>query len=165
MTDGCGPKCSGSCSKCDPVGFSLRTLVASKIGVLTGFYSTLNPLYTTQQQLLWELRTWGPHTPDDESSSWPTPTARDHKDTPGDWILSTRSDDRKRIDQLHRQVYVDFLLDEDIRRSLGSLPLLSFRVNPQWVECLMGFPTGWTELESSETPLSPNVLKSLDDLL
>jgi hypothetical protein len=132
---------------------------------LTGFFSTLNPVPTTQQQYVWELKTWEPHTPDDESSSWPTPTARDHKDTPGEWILSTRSDDRKRIDQLHRQVYMDFLLDEAIRPSLGSLPLLSFRVNPDWVECLMGFPTGWTELESSETPLSPNVLKSLDDLL
>ena len=28
------------------------------------------------------------------------------------------------------------------------------RLNPQWVEWLMGFPRGWTELEDLETPLS-----------
>ena len=28
------------------------------------------------------------------------------------------------------------------------------RLNPQWVEWLMGFPQGWTDLEDSETPLS-----------
>jgi DNA (cytosine-5)-methyltransferase 1 len=26
------------------------------------------------------------------------------------------------------------------------------RLNPTWVEWLMGFPTGWTDLEDSETP-------------
>jgi hypothetical protein len=26
------------------------------------------------------------------------------------------------------------------------------QLNPQWVEWLMGFPTGWTDLEESETP-------------
>jgi hypothetical protein len=26
------------------------------------------------------------------------------------------------------------------------------RLNPMWVEWLMGFPTGWTDLEASETP-------------
>lgn len=28
-------------------------------------------------------------------------------------------------------------------------------LNPTWVEWLMGFPTGWTDLKPSETPLSP----------
>jgi hypothetical protein len=27
-------------------------------------------------------------------------------------------------------------------------------LNPTWVEWLMGFPTGWTDLEASGTPLS-----------
>jgi len=25
-------------------------------------------------------------------------------------------------------------------------------LNPEWIEVLMGFPTGWTDLEDSETP-------------
>lgn len=165
MSDGCGPTCFGSCSSCDPVGFCLRMLVASKIAALTGYYSTLIPSTTTQQQLLWELKTWGPLKSDDESSFWPTPTARDCRDTPGEWILLLRSDGRKRIDQLHRVLYVDGLLDDSMRKNLGNLPILSFRVNPNWIEELMGFPTGWTELESSEIPSYRNASKLLDDLL
>jgi hypothetical protein len=139
--------------------------VASKIGGSTGFYSTFVPLITTQQQLVWELKTWGPLKDDADGSSWPTPTARDHKDTPGEWMLALRSDDRKRIDQLHRVLYMDGLLGGDVANILGSLPVLSFRVNPNWIEELMGFPTGWTELESSETLSSLNASKLLDDLL
>jgi hypothetical protein len=29
------------------------------------------------------------------------------------------------------------------------------RLNPVWIEWLMGFPTNWTECEVSETPSSP----------
>lgn len=29
-------------------------------------------------------------------------------------------------------------------------------LNPMWVEWLMGFPAGWTDLEHSEMPSSPN---------
>ena len=29
------------------------------------------------------------------------------------------------------------------------------KLNPEWVEWLMGFPTGWTDLKDSETPSSP----------
>ena len=28
------------------------------------------------------------------------------------------------------------------------------RLNPEWVEWLMGFPAGWTDLEASATPSS-----------
>lgn len=31
----------------------------------------------------------------------------------------------------------------------------SGQLNPQWVEWLMGFPNGWTDLEDSETQSSP----------
>jgi hypothetical protein len=31
----------------------------------------------------------------------------------------------------------------------------SGQLNPTWVEWLMGFPLGWTDLEPSETPSSP----------
>jgi hypothetical protein len=32
-------------------------------------------------------------------------------------------------------------------------------LNPTWVEWLMGFPTGWTDLEPSATPSCPKSLK------
>jgi hypothetical protein len=30
------------------------------------------------------------------------------------------------------------------------------QLNPTWVEWLMGFPPGWTDLDASATPSSPN---------
>ena len=57
---------------------------------------------------------------------WPTPAARD-------WKSGTGAKPRE-----------------------GHAPQLTDRVggqlNPTWVEWLQGFPTGWTDLEDSETP-------------
>lgn len=48
------------------------------------------------------------------------------------------------------------------RQAKGKQLMLSMVVsetsgalNPAWVEWLMGFPTGWTDLEPSATPSSP----------
>src|SRR3990167_713017 len=64
---------------------------------------------------------------------WPTPTTGDHKDT-GDSVSLGR-------------VPVNSLLGRAVgpTKAGGSL-------NPTWVEWLMGFPLGWTDLEDSETP-------------
>ena len=35
----------------------------------------------------------------------------------------------------------------------------SGRLNPQWVEWLMGFPVGWTDCDASETPSCPRLPK------
>jgi hypothetical protein len=58
----------------------------------------------------------------------PTPTARDSKSGKG----KTQSDRGRKNGQSLSEV------------SGGQL-------NPQWVEWLMGFPDGWTDLEDSET--------------
>ena len=69
---------------------------------------------------------------------WPTASARDWKDTPGMAQEATNPDGslRKRTDQLARAVYED-----DPQNTTGQL-------NPDWVEWLMGVPTGWTDLGS-----------------
>jgi hypothetical protein len=68
--------------------------------------------------------------------NWPTPSARDWKDSPGMALTAVNSDGshRKRNDQLARAVY-------SVTPPSGSL-------NPDWVEWLMGVPTGWTGLDS-----------------
>ena len=67
---------------------------------------------------------------------WPTPTARDSRTLRG-------AQDRKR----------------DGGPSLAQTMLndghSDGRLNPTWVEWLMGFPTGWTDCADSGTPLSP----------
>lgn len=65
---------------------------------------------------------------------WPTPQASDAKN------YKTRV--------RHKSNAV--MLSEAIHTTSG----VTGRMNPGWVEWLMGFPEGWTDLEHSETPLS-----------
>jgi len=90
---------------------------------------------------------------------WATPTTRDHKDTPG---MATKAGHRSRLDQTPRMAFA-FPLDPTTTpngawcfRFVQSLP--QRRLNPAFVEWLMGFPDGWldergeTSSEGSETP-------------
>ena len=67
---------------------------------------------------------------------WPTPTASDHK---GSGPTNIRKDGKDRKKDR---------LDYAVEQKSGTL-------NPNWVEWLMGVPTGWTELDSWVTELSP----------
>lgn len=101
---------------------------------------------------------------------WPTPSARDWKDTPG--MKARRRDGRDRsADQLPRAVYLEEsarfypTMDYGAAKGRGQASAddrsrLGGSLNPEWVEWLMGFPPGWTALEPSEMPLSRKSLKS-----
>tara|TARA_B110000208_G_scaffold140293_1_gene169254 strand:- start:245 stop:1213 length:969 start_codon:yes stop_codon:yes gene_type:complete len=77
---------------------------------------------------------------------YPTPSARDWKDRPGMAKTAVNPDgsERKRNDQLARAVY-------------ATENPISGHLNPDWVEWLMGVPTGWTELGSWGTELCPQL--------
>ncbi len=100
---------------------------------------------------------------------YPTPSSRDWKDTPG---MSTNPDgtERKRSDQLARfvynyptpgttgmsngtgnceytnKLYKQGQISDEERRSMRAGN--GGRLNPDWVEWLMGWPIGWTRPES-----------------
>ena len=103
---------------------------------------------------------------------WPTPTTRDYKDgtakscanvpvngllgravhmfsTPNarDWKNATAKewDNPKNTRNLNRQIAKLSEGEESTEARNGQL-------NPTWVEWLMGFPLGWTDLSASETP-------------
>ena len=59
---------------------------------------------------------------------WPTPTVNDSKKNGGPSQLRDREKKGKNLNA----------------KAGGSL-------NPEWVEWLMGFPKGWTDLDHSET--------------
>jgi hypothetical protein len=65
-----------------------------------------------------------------QAKMWPTPTLQDAKN-------ATQPPSQKDRDHLPGA-----LMREGISGSL----------NPAWVEWLMGFPEGWTDLKHSETP-------------
>lgn len=107
---------------------------------------------------------------------WPTPTSRDWKDTPG--MAETGADGRDRLDQLARVVYHEERknwpsprasdaekvpsghrgnedsLNASVARAENLAVAATGKLNPTWVEWLMGFPLGWTDLEPSETQSS-----------
>jgi hypothetical protein len=83
--------------------------------------------------------------------NWPTASARDWKDTAG---MSTERDGKAlgRVDQLPRAVFhQDGLLDQASTNTNGKSQELQGKLNPNWVEHLMGLPVGWTDLGSWET--------------
>lgn len=73
---------------------------------------------------------------------WPTPTASD---------AETGKTDIVRFQSL----------DVAVRNGKVAMEA-GGQLNPRWVEWLMGFPSGWTDLEPSETPLCPKSSSSSD---
>ena len=69
--------------------------------------------------------------------TWPTPSARDHK---GGYVGGRIRDGKVSFDTL--DVAVQHVSNKD--KKFGTL-------NPNWVEWLMGLPTGWTDLGSWAT--------------
>ena len=83
--------------------------------------------------------------------SWPTPTNRDHK---GGYQYGRMRNGKVSLDTLDAAVQAyrpGGLLNQDLAaiKTFGQL-------NPQWVEWLMGYPVGWTELSASVTALFPS---------
>jgi hypothetical protein len=70
---------------------------------------------------------------------WPTPTASSWGSTGHRAILDAR--------------IMDGSITEQDKRAMTAGN--GGKLNPEWVEWLMGFPIGWTDLEASETPSSP----------
>jgi hypothetical protein len=71
----------------------------------------------------------------DQVKLWPTPTASDHK---GSGPTVMRKDGKNRLNDR-----LDYSTEQ--RQPSGG------RLNPTWVEWLMGFPEGWTDLKPSAT--------------
>lgn len=81
---------------------------------------------------------------------WPTPAARDYRGANGYETTLDKMEQGRRahLDQLPNAVQV--VEGKAIRGTL----------NPMWVEWLMGFPLGWTDLKPSEMPSSRKYRKS-----
>jgi len=70
---------------------------------------------------------------------WPTPASRDYKGQNS--VVTMKSKLAKGMRAQQGQLPNVVAMDGDI----GQL-------NPTWVEWLMGFPSGWTDLKDSGTP-------------
>ena len=82
-----------------------------------------------------------------EVKNWPTATARDWK---GCGNAITRKDGKHRIDNLEAVIKYGPQDQANLNTS-GKSQELQGKLNPNWVEHLMGLPVGWTDLGSWET--------------
>ncbi len=88
----------------------------------------------------------------DAVKNWPTPCARDYKGANSPRHLEA-SRGRKHMDQLPNFLMLSHQGQQILKLGEhGSKPGV---LNPQFVETLMGLPTGWTDFAPSETQSSP----------
>lgn len=134
----CGPKCGESLAILSQDGLWLKMYqdyLQARMGGSFEEFSEILPrwgiLSGGELQALPQLE---PYTNASEWRLLPTPTASDHK---GGCL---RKNSKKQMSNLKEHVYI--FCDQQTH---------SIYLNPQFLEGLMGFPTGWTELNVSET--------------
>lgn len=88
----------------------------------------------------------------DAIKNWPTPCARDYKGANSpQHLLASRG--RKHMDQLPNFLMLSHQGQQILK--LGEHGSETVVLNPQFVEALMGLPTGWTDFEPLGTQSSP----------
>ena len=142
MTAHSGQKCSESYARYSPLGSLVRMLVESSQWNSTQCYLTWKVRANPANRLLFQLVPSMPdtsetgsgllHTPTATAKLWPTPTATDYKGAPKNRFMGSE----KYRGNLREAVRSDHH---------------SGQLNPTWVEWLMGFPIGHTDLSPSET--------------
>lgn len=167
----CGPKCSGLSGSCARIASSVRTYLESS-ALPPGRWSrtwsrqAITPSCSILKLRLSERGTDGQGSFSSASQMWPTPTA-------GQCGMTARTSNRpiEKSTKLGTQVYVrsglapmvatplarDYRTGQRKRfgnplRSKNLNDQIGGQLNPMWVEWLMGFPIGWTDLSVSETP-------------
>jgi hypothetical protein len=125
----------------------------------------LPPSGMTQNGVLFLQHPWEPIIGETESLSWPTPTVDDASNVNPKpnrfrglvaavnetWPTPTASswgNEGSRA-MLDRRIADGSITEQDKRAMTAGN---GGKLNPTWVEWLMGFPPGWTDLEDSETP-------------
>ena len=133
----CGQKCSALCEKSSPVGLLEKMLLGTLPLDSTMFVMTWKAKTTKRGRLFFRLSPLGRSMEGRGSLWWPTPKASD-----AIMGMTARTSGRPIERSTHLQTIVGL--------SVGWKPG-DGHLNPTWVEWLMGFPIGWTEIEDSET--------------
>ena len=165
MIDTYGRRCSELSPSCARAALSVRTFLESS-RLPPGKWSRIwSVLAITSSCLILRLRLSELGTDDQEYSSsesqmWPTPTARDCKGANSLKHLTQPKapGNNHHVRQLANAVKLfttpcaadaQGTHGGDNHRSLRTD--VAGQLNPTWVEWLMGFPPGWTDLNASET--------------
>ena len=164
-----GPRCLEPLAFYDPESRSWRMFGVITLWGLTVSLETLPTSGMTQSGRLFRRSPWARHIAESGSSAWPTPVSsssmaedldmvlerlesgRPYKSrlveavamwpTPTHGKLAGGSGANQRIEDIYQDGQIT--LEEKKAMQAGN----GGRLNPMWVEWLMGFPLGWTDLE------------------
>lgn len=128
----------------DPASSSWRTWqISLTSGNLAKFSQTFPQAGSMRNGLLFRRAPWVPHTHENDCFLWHTPTVEDKKPAgPVEMAMVTLWLAGHRI----RNTYIR------LRSLVAAREGRRGPLNPPWVEWLMGYPIGWTDLEDSATP-------------
>jgi len=170
MTATSGRKWLGSLKLSGPLGSLARMLLGSSRWHSTVVFLTWSALGTPARRSLYRLQLLEPSTAGIEPGLWPTPHAN-ASTGPG---TSGRQGGMNLQTAAHLWPTPDATMHKGARL-LGTMALtgrnpltnrlpdavqatdqiiVGGSLNPQWVEWLMGYPAGWTDLGDSATPSS-----------
>lgn len=149
-----GPSTHDSLASFDPDTCLWRTSQLSLLGALSESLRTWPRSGMTRSGIAYQRRPLAPLTDAIASGSLPTPKATDaDKGGRGDLLAVVRTGKTSRRSEWptpHGRHSEALLIVVAMEEGPG-------RLNPRWVEWLMGFPIGWTLLEPSETPSFPQI--------
>ena len=133
----CGPKCAGSLARYNPSSRSWKTAQCSLFGGLVEFSETWPEWGMTQDGEFWALSMPAHLTKETESGFWPTPRKSESNEANATIEARKARTGASCNDNLHAAA----------ERRLGK----RVKIMPNFVEWLMGWPIGWTDLQPLET--------------
>lgn len=148
-----GLKCSELYRKSGPVGSLVKMLLGSSVWSSTVCYLTWKPKTTPSKRLLFQLVPSTPRIDGIGASLLGTPTAEMRVRSPK--FRAGRVPNPAEAVRLYPTPKAQNCRGNGERHGEGGPSLdvvVGGQLSPMWVEWLMGFPIGWTELEGSETP-------------
>lgn len=151
MTVTSGLRCLESYTNSGPLGYLVRTCLESSIWHSTRCFLTWKRKVTKSRRSLFQLAVSMPRIEETELLFWPTVRAHET----GDYQYDQGDHNKKRPTLTGA---VKLFPTPRVGGSLGSSPagekhgdlaaVVGGQLNPTWVEWLMGFPTGWTDLNA-----------------
>jgi hypothetical protein len=151
----CGEKWRGWLAKYDPDSCSWRTAQCSLLEDLNECLETLPRSGMTRDGLLWELPMLAHHTRETESGlseRIPTPLQSDWKRRgPASQQQGLPEYARKWPTPTAHNAKEGAFPAEYNRKTPALAAEVGGQLNPNWVEWLMGWPVGWTDLKPLET--------------
>ena len=151
MTVTSGRKCCALSRSSGPLGSLVRTLLVSSAWHSTRCFLIWKASATPAKRLLFRLVPSTPRTDVIGVQSWPTPTAADA-------YIGAFASKQKKAGSRHSLNLASTVrmfptpLASDWKNRQGRKSniqnVVGGKLNPMWIEWLMGFPAGWTDLNA-----------------